>query len=324
MTTSFDFHPWKIQTRKGRRTPYRVRWTVAGRQFGTSFVTMALAESFRASLITTARKGEGFDTDSGLPESMERTRRDISFYQHAEQFTAAAWPAAAAKTRVSIIETLSQSCSCRRPGPGGRTRPGHPQARTEKETQPGPARRPARRGRNEGHRLAGPGLPPGQRTRRPLRRRRRPRRPGRQPQRQTGRPRILLPPPPGPAPHPRVRRPPEAAHPEPAQQRQPARRLDTPAGPRRHPGPARRRQPCPGRVHAGGLRHRRPTSGSPLPRLLRLHVLRADAPRRSRRAHQRRLPPPADRLGPPDLRRLQSRRREGVHRRRPGPRAPRP
>ena len=108
MTTSFDFHPWKIQTRAGRRTPYRVRWTVAGRQFGTSFVTMALAESFRASLITTARKGEGFDTDSGLPESMERTRRDISFYQHAEQFTAAAWPAAAAKTRVSIIETLGR------------------------------------------------------------------------------------------------------------------------------------------------------------------------------------------------------------------------
>ncbi len=108
MTTSFDFHPWKIQTRAARRTPYRVRWTVAGRQFGTSFVTMALAESFRASLITTARKGEGFDTDSGLPESMERTRRDISFYQHAEQFTAAVWPAAAAKTRVSIIETLAR------------------------------------------------------------------------------------------------------------------------------------------------------------------------------------------------------------------------
>jgi hypothetical protein len=94
LTSSFDFHPWKIQTRKGRKTPYRVRWVVAGRQFGTSFVTMALAESFRASLITAARKGEGFGTDSGLPESMERTRRDISFYEHAAEFTAAAWPAA--------------------------------------------------------------------------------------------------------------------------------------------------------------------------------------------------------------------------------------
>jgi hypothetical protein len=106
LTTSFDFRPWKIQTRKGRKTPYRVRWVVAGRQFGNSFVTMALAESFRASLITAARKGEGFDTDSGLPESMERKRRDISFYEHAAEFTAAAWPAVAAKTRVSIIEAL--------------------------------------------------------------------------------------------------------------------------------------------------------------------------------------------------------------------------
>jgi integrase len=106
LTTSFDFHPWKIQTRKGRKTPYRVRWGVAGRQFGRSFVTMALAESFRASLITAARKGEGFDTESGLPESMERTCRDVSFYQHTAEFTASAWPAAAAKTRVSIIEAL--------------------------------------------------------------------------------------------------------------------------------------------------------------------------------------------------------------------------
>jgi integrase len=69
---------------------------------------MALAESFRASLITAARKGEGFDTDSGLPESMERKRRNVSFYQHAAEFTAAAWPAAAAKSRVSIIEALAR------------------------------------------------------------------------------------------------------------------------------------------------------------------------------------------------------------------------
>ncbi|MGH3194102.1 MAG: tyrosine-type recombinase/integrase, partial [Streptosporangiaceae bacterium] len=88
MTTSFDFRPWKIQTRKGRKAPYRVRWTVAGRQFSNSFVTMALAESFRASLITAARSGEGFHTDSGLPESMERQRRDVSFYEHAAEFTA--------------------------------------------------------------------------------------------------------------------------------------------------------------------------------------------------------------------------------------------
>jgi integrase len=39
---------------------------------------------------------------------MERRRRDVSFYQHALDFTAAVWPAVAAKTRVSIIETLAR------------------------------------------------------------------------------------------------------------------------------------------------------------------------------------------------------------------------
>ena len=65
--TSFDVRFWKIETRKGRRTPYRVRWVVAGQQFSDSFLTMALAESYRAKLITAARNGEGFDTETGLP-----------------------------------------------------------------------------------------------------------------------------------------------------------------------------------------------------------------------------------------------------------------
>ena len=39
---------------------------------------------------------------------MERKRRDVSFYQHALDFTAAAWPTVAAKTRVSIIEALAR------------------------------------------------------------------------------------------------------------------------------------------------------------------------------------------------------------------------
>ncbi len=39
---------------------------------------------------------------------MERKRRDVTFYQHAAEFAAAAWPAAAAKSRVSIIETLAR------------------------------------------------------------------------------------------------------------------------------------------------------------------------------------------------------------------------
>ena len=97
-----------IEARKGRKTTYRVRWVVAGNRFGESFATKQLAEAFRATLITAAGNGEGFDTETGLPVSMERKRRNVSFYQHALDFTAAAWPAVAAKSRISIIETLAR------------------------------------------------------------------------------------------------------------------------------------------------------------------------------------------------------------------------
>ena len=217
-----------------------------------------------------------------------------------------------------------QSRPCRRAGPRRRSRPGRPQASLEKEAQPGPARGRVRRGRGESHRVDTQGLAPGERARRPLGRRRHPRRPGRQPQRQARRPGVLLPAPTPAAPRPRVRGTQEETQQEPAEQKQSARRLDPSGGPGRHRGPARRGKPGAGRVDARGLRHDREAAGPALPRLLRLHVLRADAPVRGRRAHQGGLPPARDRLGSPDLRGLQPRSREGLHRRRPGPRAPRP
>ena len=106
--TSYDVRFWKIEVRKNRRTPYRVRWVVAGRSFSDSFVTMALAESFRSQLLTAARAGEGFDPDTGLPQSLMRDRQDVSFYAHSMEFMTATWTGAAAKSRVSMIETLSR------------------------------------------------------------------------------------------------------------------------------------------------------------------------------------------------------------------------
>jgi hypothetical protein len=107
-SNSFDVRFWKIETRKDRRTPYRVRWIVDGQQFSDSFLTIALAESYRAKLITAARNGEGLDTETGLPGSMMRKLRDVSFLDHALDFTASAWPSVSAKSRGSIIETLSR------------------------------------------------------------------------------------------------------------------------------------------------------------------------------------------------------------------------
>ena len=105
---SYKVTIYSIEPRKGRKTTYRVRWVVAGNRFGESFATRQLAEAYRGSLLTAAGNGEGFDTETGLPVSMERKRRDVSFYQHALDFTAAAWPTVAAKSRVSIIEALAR------------------------------------------------------------------------------------------------------------------------------------------------------------------------------------------------------------------------
>ena len=105
---SYDVRFWQIETRKGKTVTYRVRWVVAGRQFSDSFTTKELAESYRAKLRAAARRGEGFDTESGLPESMVRSLRDVSFYDHCAEFAAATWAVSAAKQRVSVIETLAR------------------------------------------------------------------------------------------------------------------------------------------------------------------------------------------------------------------------
>ncbi len=104
--TSYDVRIYAIETRKGQATGYRVRWTVAGKRFGETFAAKGLAESYRAALITAARHGEAFSTSTGLPESLERERRDVSFYAHCLEFAGMAWPMVSAKSRISIVESL--------------------------------------------------------------------------------------------------------------------------------------------------------------------------------------------------------------------------
>ena len=105
--TSYDVRIYAIETRKRQTTRYRVRWTVAGKRFGATFAAKGLAESYRAALITAARHGEAFSTDTGLPESLERERRDVSFYAHCLEFAGMAWPMVSAKSRASIVESLT-------------------------------------------------------------------------------------------------------------------------------------------------------------------------------------------------------------------------
>jgi hypothetical protein len=105
---SFDVRIWAIQVRDGRRAPWRVRWVVSGSQHSESFTAKGLAEGFRAKLVTAAGKGEDFDPDTGLPASMLRKLRDLSFYEHCMEYAAASWKVSSANTRMSLVETLSR------------------------------------------------------------------------------------------------------------------------------------------------------------------------------------------------------------------------
>jgi integrase len=106
--TSYDIRFWKIEGGNAKRPSYRVVWLVAGQRFTESFGKKPLADSFRSQLITAASKGEAFDVETGLPLSQLRTRTDVSFLAHAREYTAFAWNDVSAKSRISIIETLSR------------------------------------------------------------------------------------------------------------------------------------------------------------------------------------------------------------------------
>ena len=107
MESSHEVRFRQIEERKDATARFRVRWVVAGRRFGRSFVTRGLADSFQAQIIAAARNGQSFDLETGLPQSLLRINRDVTCYQHAREFLASAWAGAAAKSRVSMIETLS-------------------------------------------------------------------------------------------------------------------------------------------------------------------------------------------------------------------------
>jgi integrase len=114
MSTTYDVRLWNIREYKGKdrktgkpRSTYRVRWQVAGKDFGASYQTRALAESFRAKLVTAQREGIAFDEASGLPEPMARELNSRTWYEHAVAFVDMKWPRSAGKHRVSIAEALA-------------------------------------------------------------------------------------------------------------------------------------------------------------------------------------------------------------------------
>src|SRR5437773_4506859 len=108
MNTSYDVRVWGTEVYRGSRgNTYYVRWRVAGRRWKEPFRSAALADSFRADLIAAARKGEAFEVDTGRPISMQRTIRDLSWYDFACAFVDLKWPQVAATTRRTHAEAMT-------------------------------------------------------------------------------------------------------------------------------------------------------------------------------------------------------------------------
>ncbi|MFF7214305.1 tyrosine-type recombinase/integrase [Streptomyces sp. NPDC008238] len=98
---------WGVRKRPYKTPSYDVRWSVAGQVFSETFRTKGLADHYRSKLLRASHDGEGFDVESGLPESMAEKKASLTWYEFALRYLAMKWPHAAPNTRVSINESLA-------------------------------------------------------------------------------------------------------------------------------------------------------------------------------------------------------------------------
>ncbi|MEU5480694.1 tyrosine-type recombinase/integrase [Streptomyces mirabilis] len=104
---SLDVKVWGVRKRNTKKSSYDVRWIVAGNVFSEQFRTKGLADHYRSKLLQAAHGGEGFDTVSGLPDSMVERAASMSWYVFALRYLEMKWPHAAPNTRSGINESLT-------------------------------------------------------------------------------------------------------------------------------------------------------------------------------------------------------------------------
>jgi site-specific recombinase XerD len=110
MQTTYDVRIWKTEIYKGSRTTtYSVRWSAGGRPWKVPFKTSALADAFRAELVTAARRGEAFVIETGRPSSMERARRQLGWVAFAREYAAMKWPHLAPNSRRNTARALTNA-----------------------------------------------------------------------------------------------------------------------------------------------------------------------------------------------------------------------
>lgn len=105
---STDVKFWGVRPNKSSKaTSYEVRWVAGGKQKSRVRRTKALAESFLSDLRQAARRGEGFDLQSGLPESMLEAKRAVTWFAFMQTYVDMKWPHAAPKSRESLADALA-------------------------------------------------------------------------------------------------------------------------------------------------------------------------------------------------------------------------
>ncbi|MFF7454768.1 tyrosine-type recombinase/integrase [Kitasatospora sp. NPDC008115] len=111
MPTSYKVKFWEHRHRPDRRTPWMVRWTVAGREFSESYLTKTQADGRKAELVVAVASHQPFDVETGLPLADLRKRQQeenaVSWYQHGRNYVEARWDGAPAKTRTTWADALA-------------------------------------------------------------------------------------------------------------------------------------------------------------------------------------------------------------------------
>jgi integrase len=103
----FDVRIFAIRRRPGHKA-FEVRWRVADQDRSRSFITRALADSYRAELVRAARKGQAFDPVTGEPAAwLTPEPVAVTWYQHAVAYTEMKWPLLAPHSRASLADALA-------------------------------------------------------------------------------------------------------------------------------------------------------------------------------------------------------------------------
>lgn len=97
----------QVNALANRKKSYTVRWVVANRPRSRTFTTRALADHFRSDLMQALNRGEAFDVDSGLPDSMVPAKDAVTWFEFVRRYVDMKWPGAAAKSRDSMTDSLA-------------------------------------------------------------------------------------------------------------------------------------------------------------------------------------------------------------------------